>query len=95
MSVEKIYQSAEVIEKELAGFTVIGDILKVYTEALLARKENNESSYHKLLLKTLPTPFQNIEGSHYHVLLNTCSFVASLSDSAAVQLHQRIIGGQF
>lgn len=95
LSVEKIYQSAEVIEKELAGFTVIGDILKVYTEALLARKENNESSYHKLLLKTLPTPFQNIEGSHYHVLLNTCSFVASLSDSAAVQLHQRIIGGQF
>lgn len=95
ISIEKIYQSQEVVEKELAGYTVIGDILGVYTEALIAKKETRESSYHKLLLRTLPPPYQNTEGSHYQVLLNTCSFVASLSDSAAVQLHQRIVGGQF
>ncbi|MEO0570983.1 MAG: dGTP triphosphohydrolase [Bacteroidota bacterium] len=95
ISIEKIYQSPEVVEKELAGYTVIGDILEVYTEALIAKKEDRESSYHKLLLMTLPTPYQNTKGSHYQVLLNTCSFVASLSDSAAVQLHQRIVGGQF
>jgi len=95
LSVEKVYQAPEVVEKELAGYTVIGDILQVYTEALIAKKEGRESAYHKLVLRTLPMQYQNTEGSHYQVLLNTCSFVASLSDSAAVQMHQRMIGGQF
>ncbi len=95
ISVEKVYQSSEVVEKELAGYTVIRDILNLYTEALIAKKENKESTYHSLLLRTLPRFYQNTERSHYEILLNTCSFVASLSDSAAVQLHQRFVGGQF
>ena len=95
ISIKKIYQSPEVVEKELAGYTVIGDILRVYTEALIAKKEANESAYHKLVLRTLPQQYRNTEGSHYQVLMNICSFVASLSDSAAVQLHQRVLGGQF
>ncbi len=94
LSVERIYQSPEVVEKELSGYKVIGDILKVYTEALIAKKENNESAYHKLVLRTLPIPYRATVDSHYGILLNTCCFVASLSDSAAVQLHQKI-GGQF
>lgn len=95
ISIEKVYQAPEVVEKELAGYTVIGDVLKVYTDALIAKKGANESAYHKLVLRTLPLQYQNTEGSHYQILLNTCSFVASLSDSAAVQLHQRVLGGQF
>lgn len=95
ISVEKIYQSPEVVEKELAGYTVIGDVLRVYSDALISKKDGKESAYHKLVLRTLPPQYQNMECSHYQVLLNTCSFVASLSDSAAVQLHQRIVGGQF
>jgi len=95
ISIEKIYQSPEVVEKELAGYKVIGDILEVYTDALMAKKESRQSAYHKLLLRTLPLPYQNTEGKPYDILLNTCSFVASLSDSAAVQIHQRIVGGQF
>lgn len=94
LSVEKIYQSPEVVEKELAGYTIIGELLGVYAEALIAKKEGTASAYHRLLLRTLPAHYQNTEGTHYEVLLNTCSFVASLSDSAAVQLHQRILGGQ-
>lgn len=95
ISVEKIYQSSEVVEKELAGYTVIGDLLEVYSEALIAKKEGKDSAYHKLLLRTLAEYYQEVSCSHYQVLLNICSFVASLSDSAAVQLHKRIIGGQF
>ena len=95
ISIERVYQATEVVEKELAGYTVIGDILKVYTEALIAKKESRQSAYHQLVLRTLPLQYQNTESSHYQILLNTCSFVASLSDSAAVQLHQRMVGGQF
>jgi len=95
ISIEKMYRSPEVVEKELAGYTVIGDILLVYTEALLAKKEHKASAYHELVLRTLPLHYQNTDSSHYKVLLNICSFVASLSDSAAVQLHQRMVGGKF
>ena len=95
ISIERIYQSSEVVEKEIAGYTVIGDVLQVYTNALIAKKEGTESAYHKLVLRTLPLHYQNTEKSYYQILLNTCSFVASLSDSAAVQLHQRIVGGKF
>ena len=95
LSIEKVYHAPEVVEKELAGYAVIGDILEVYTEALIAKKHNKASAYHKLVLRTLPAPYQQTADSSYHILLNTCSFVASLSDSAAVQLHQRVLGGQF
>ncbi|MET1258330.1 dGTP triphosphohydrolase [Flagellimonas sp. DF-77] len=93
LSIERIYQSPEVIEKELAGYAIIGELLEVYTSALLAKKEGRSSAYHNLLLHTLPEHLQSVEGSAYAILLNTCSYIASLSDSAAVQLHQRILGG--
>ena len=94
LSVEKIYQSHEVVEKELAGYTIIGELLHVFTQALIAKKEGNPSAYDTLLIRTLPEPYQSVEGSTYEVLLQTCSYVASLSDSAAVQIHQRIVGGR-
>lgn len=94
LSVERIYQSSEVVEKELAGYAIIGAILEAYTDALISKKEGRESTFHKLLIRTLPEQYQKTEGTPYQILLNTCSFVASLSDSAAVQLHQRVLGGQ-
>lgn len=94
ISVEKIYQSHEVVEKELAGYTIIGELLEVFTDALMAKKKGSPSTYHQLLIRTLPSVYQNTDGTPYHVLLNTCSYLASLSDSAAVQIHQRIIGGK-
>ena len=94
ISIEKVYQSPEVVEKELSGYAVIGDLLGVYTEALISKKEGKSSTYDALVLKTLPLQYQETKSSHYHILLNTCSFIASLSDSAAVQLHQKLTGGR-
>lgn len=94
LSVDQIYQSQEVIEKEIAGYKIISDILDVYITALIRIKNGEGSNYDALMLRTLPEFYQNTEGSVYQILLNTCCYVASLSDSAAVHMHNKIMGKQ-
>jgi len=94
LSVKKIYRSQEVMEKEIAGYKIISDLLDVYTKALVHKKEGNASNYDKLMINTLPKFYQRINGSLYNILLNTCCYVASLSDSAAVHMHNKIMGKQ-
>ncbi|WP_419213400.1 deoxyguanosinetriphosphate triphosphohydrolase [Maribacter sp. X9] len=94
LSVHNIYQSQEVVEKEIAGYTIISDILDVYIDALIGKKNDNASNYHELMLRTLPDFYQRTDTSLYEILLNTCCYVASLSDSAAVHIHNKIKGRQ-
>lgn len=92
LSIEKVYQSNEVIEKELAGHKIISDILDTYTTALINNFENRPSNYDKLVLQALPQPFSDNKNSVYRSLLSASCFVASLSDSAAVHLHDTLLG---
>ena len=95
LSVERIYQAPEVVEKEVAGYKILSDILEVSTQALVARLQGRASSYDKLILKMLPIEAgQPGAGSVYEVLLQACSYVASLSDRAAVHIHNKISGKQ-
>ncbi|MFC4221514.1 dGTP triphosphohydrolase [Flagellimonas marina] len=92
LSVEKIYQSVEVVDKELAGYRIISDLLDMYTNALINTKEENASNYDGLLIRSLPENYRNSDTSVYKILLDTSCFVASLSDSAAVHIHDKLTG---
>lgn len=94
LSVDQIYRSQEVIEKEIAGYKIISDILDVYTNALIRKKEDKASNYDKLILQTLPEYYRNTTSEVYDILLGSCCFVASLSDRAAVHIHNKIMGKQ-
>jgi dGTPase len=94
LSVQKVYRSQEVLEKEIAGYRIISDILDVYITALIRNKEGNSSNYDRLMISTLPESYRETKGSNYDILLSTCCFVASLSDSAAVHIHNKIMGKQ-
>jgi dGTPase len=95
LSVDRIYQAPEVIEKEVAGYKILSDILEVSTEALVARLEGRATSYDRLILQMLPIEQgQPRATSIYEVLLQACSYVASLSDRAAVHIHNKISGKQ-
>ena len=95
LSVKRIYQAPEVVEKEVAGYKILSDILEVSTEALMAKLEGRISSYDQLILSMLPIEGGQPEAeSVYEVLLQACSFVASLSDRAAVHIHNKISGKQ-
>ncbi len=95
LSVNNIYRSQEVLEKEIAGYKIIADILDVYCTALINEKQMCASNYDRLMLRTLPGNYYSVNGqSTYQVLLQTCCYVASLSDSAAVHIHNKIMGKQ-
>lgn len=94
LSVQKVYRSQEVLEKEIAGYRIISDILDVYNTALIRNKEGISSNYDRLMISTLPEPYRETKGAKYSILLNTCCYVASLSDSAAVHIHNKIMGKQ-
>ncbi|RRQ49849.1 dNTP triphosphohydrolase [Maribacter algicola] len=94
LSVERVYKANEVIEKEIAGYKIIADILEVYTDALVQKKHNTATNYHHLILQTLPEFYRRTDLSLYEILLNACCFVASLSDSSAVHIHNKITGKQ-
>lgn len=94
LSVEKIYLSTEVVDKELAGYKIISDILDFYTTALINIKQGKDTNYDRLLAKSLPENYRNTDSTTYRILLNTCCFVASLSDSAAVHIHNKLMGKQ-
>jgi dGTPase len=92
LSVDRIYLSKEVVEKEIAGYRIITDILEVYSAAMIRKKGGCTTSYDQLILRTLPGNYQVAEGSCYEVLLGVCCYVASLSDSGAVYIHNKISG---
>src|SRR5690606_34115012 len=54
LSIEKVYQSKEVIDKEIAGFAIINEILNIFTNAIYNHHKGAISNYDSLILKTFP-----------------------------------------
>lgn len=94
LSVQKVYRSQEVVDKEIAGYRIISDILEVYTGALVRKKEGKLSNYDRLLIQNLPEYYRQTETSLYKIVLNTACYVASLSDGSAVHIYNKIMGKQ-
>ncbi|MEN8186311.1 MAG: deoxyguanosinetriphosphate triphosphohydrolase [Bacteroidota bacterium] len=92
LSIEKIYQSKEVVEKEIAGYQVIADLLDVFIKALNNTFENNASNYDKLILLLLGEKYLKIPNDLYSRIMSICSMVATFSDSYAILLHKKIKG---
>jgi dGTPase len=90
LSVHNIYQSKEVIQKEVIGHRAITVLLEHYSRAAVLKWQGNARTFDKLILSLVPegTP---IEGnSLYETLLNVSCFVASLSDGKALRMAQDI-----
>jgi len=93
LSVKNLYEADEVIEKEIAGYQIISNLLEHTSSALCAQAADQKTVYDKLILSRIPAPYQSVPGQDlYKSLLNASSFVASLSDSQAIQLNQTIQG---
>lgn len=95
ISIEKIYQSAEVVEKEIMGYQVISKLLNVYTTAVNNKVNDCLTNYDKLILKTLPNTNAFFDEKLYVRLLSVSSYVASLTDSKALLLYKKQMGFAF
>lgn len=92
ISIENIYQSTEVIDKEIAGYGVLNTLLKTYTSAINNCYNNNASNYDKLILKGLPKTIKINDNSLYSRLLSVCYYLSLLSDSKAILIFNKIQG---
>ncbi|WP_303318753.1 deoxyguanosinetriphosphate triphosphohydrolase [Flavivirga abyssicola] len=95
ISIENIYQSNEVVDKEIAGYGVINTLLKTYTNAVNNSYNNTASNYDKLVLKSLPKTIKIDDASLYKRLSSICHFVSLLSDSKAILNYKKLKGFQF
>ena len=92
ISVDKIYKSKEVVEKEVAGYKIIADLLDVFVTALNNQQTGKATNYDTLLLNLLPAEFRVDTNSIYKRMMSVCSYVSRMSDSYAIRIHKKIKG---
>ena len=95
LSVSNIYQSRDVVEKEIAGYNIINKLLDIFITSLNNSENNKASSYDTLTLKLLPKKF-NLKGANlYNRLIGVCHYISSMSDTQAVITYKKISGNHF
>ncbi|MGB0879806.1 MAG: dGTP triphosphohydrolase [Polaribacter sp.] len=92
ISVAKIYKSKEVIEKEVAGYKIIADLLDVFVTAVNNKFDENSSNFNTLVLNLVPLEYQTESSSIYHRIMQICSYISRMSDSYAIRLHKKLTG---
>jgi len=88
LSIKNIYQSREVIEKELSGYQVINNLLDKFITAYNNNHEGKATNYDKLLLKILPEKHHLEKETLYERLLHICHFISMLTDGNALLYNQ-------
>ena len=90
LSVNKIYNSREVIEKELSGYQIINNLLDKFVTAYNSKYDGNPTNYDLLLLKILPEKYHLEKENLYERLLHICHFVSMLTDGNALKYNKII-----
>jgi len=92
ISVNNIYQSREVVEKEIVGYQIIQTLLDKFITAFNNKYEGKTSNYDALMLKMLPEKHHLEKENLYERLLHICHFVSMLTDGNALKLYEMIQG---
>lgn len=102
VSVQKIYRSKVVLEKEAAGFQVLEGLLSVFSKALYHQfyHPTNFSGQDKSILRLLPEDFPLQKGwgeevNPYPLLRSLIDFIAGMTDKYALNLYRRVKGISF
>lgn len=101
ISVQKIYRSKVVLEKEAAGFQVLEGLLEVFSNALYHQFYDPErfSGQDRSILHLLPQDFPlkgwGAEVNPYLLLRSLVDFIAGMTDKYALNLYRRVKGISF
>ena len=90
LSVDKIYCSEEVVQKEIVGYKVISTLLNAFVSAAANAFNNKVNSYDALILQLIPDQENIPAKTLYQTLLNASCYVASLTDGKAKLLAEKI-----
>lgn len=96
VSLEKIYRSRQVIEREVAGFEVLHGLLSAFVPGVIKQHQREKLSWKEnCMMRLLPADTRNeldSEDSLYYNMLTLLDFVSGLTDSKALNLFRNIRG---
>ena len=90
ISIKKIYQSREVLEKEISGYKILSTLLNTFISAAINYKNGNENNYDKLIIKSFLSEYDFEKMSTYQILLEICSLIASMTDGNALRVFKKL-----
>lgn len=91
ISIKNIYQSKEVVEKEIAGYAILNTLLDAITTSCENYFNNEMQHYDHLILNTIKDEFSE-NGTIYNYLMESCNYISRLTDGNALQVFQKIKG---
>ncbi len=95
ISLEKIYRSQPVLEKEVAGFEVLNGLMSAFAEPVFAQASGGKLNWRKSgLIRLLPvdTGAELMDKEPYEAMLTLLDFISGLTDSRALSLFRNIKG---
>jgi dGTPase len=93
ISIEKIYKSRSVVEREVAGYEVLGGLLDTFINSYNKAYEGKVSSKNRSVFALLPNRIsEDIPEDLYLRLLRIIDFISGMTDSFAVSLFRKIKG---
>ena len=91
ISIQKIYNSKNVIDKEIAGYKILNTLLEVFTNSVENYKTGVTTQFDQLILNDLILGNPD-DSSLYQYLIETCNYISRLTDSNAMLNFQKING---
>lgn len=89
LAYERIYHTNMVTQIQIAGFKILGTILKEYTDAIL----KPETYYARNILSVMPEQYKvSKEDSMYTKIQTVVDYVSGMTDSYALNLYRKIKG---
>lgn len=88
ISVSNIYQSDEVVSKEIAGYEILNTLLNVRCKAV----DGTPTHYEELVLKLFRNEEEENASSIYEQLLKVCANISVMTDSKSLRIFQKLRG---
>lgn len=94
LSIERIYRSKIVLEKEIAGFEVIEGLLDVLVSAIYRITEGKASNKDKTIIRLLPEEVKNyLEDDELYLNMRVIlDFISGMTDSHALTMYRKFKG---
>ncbi|HLG32139.1 MAG TPA: deoxyguanosinetriphosphate triphosphohydrolase [Ignavibacteriaceae bacterium] len=93
VSIDRIYRTRSVVEREVAGYEVLGGLLNTFIHAYNEAYEGNLSLKNRAIINLLPKRVTNNPPEDLYLrLLRVIDFISGMTDSYAVSLFRKING---
>ncbi|MHC5352847.1 dGTP triphosphohydrolase [Myroides sp. LJL115] len=90
VSIANVYQSKEVVQKEIVGYRVIHTLLESFLGSVHNKYYHQDTHYDGLVLQLLPERYQGIIDCPYERMMDICHFVSMLTDGKALELYRTL-----